>query len=373
MPSSIGTTIQLSLFGQSHAPCVGCTISGLPAGIHIDLDAMHSFMQRRAPGRNPWSTPRYETDEVRIVSGVTNGNVSCGTPITLIVENTNVRSADYEELARIPRPGHADWPAQLKWGSYHDIAGGGYFSARLTAPLCAAASICMQVLERSNVRIGAHLFECASISDTPFAALGNPQEQMSELYLQLDALSDGRQFPTLDEAAGNAMQQAISNAQAEGDSVGGIVECVVVGMPGGVGSPHFDGVENVFARAAFGIPAVKGIEFGRGFEAARMHGSEHNDPYHIHNGEPCVAKNDAGGALAGMTTGAPIVFRLAMKPTSSIGREQDSVDLTTMEPAKLRVTGRHDPCIVPRAVPVVEAVAAVAALDLLMSFPPHAY
>ncbi len=373
MPSTIGTTVQVTLFGQSHAPCVGCTISGLPAGIHIDLDAMRTLMQRRAPGRNPWSTPRYEEDEVRIVSGVTAGNVSCGTPITLLVENTNIRSADYEELARIPRPGHADWPAHLKWGSFHDIAGGGYFSARLTAPLCAAASICMQVLERSNVRIGAHLYECAGISDTPFAALGNPKEQLEDLYQQLDALSDGRQFPTLDEDAGKAMQQAISDAQSVGDSVGGIVECVVVGMPGGVGAPHFDGVENAFARAAFGIPAVKGIEFGRGFEAAHMRGSQHNDPYQVHNGEVCVAKNDAGGALGGITTGAPIVFRLAMKPTSSIGIEQDSVDLKTMEPVKLLVKGRHDPCIAPRAVPVAEAVAAITALDLIMSYPAHAY
>ncbi len=371
MPSIVGTTVQIALFGQSHAPCVGCTVSGLPAGIPIDFEALRSFMQRRAPGLNPWSTTRVEADDVRIVTGLNPHNATCGTPLTLLIDNTNTRSQDYAELARIPRPGHADWVAQLKWGSFHDIAGGGHFSARLTAALCAAASICMQVLAKRNIGVAAHLFECAGIADTPFAALGNPVDEAKALKAQLDALGDGRLFPTINKDAGAAMQNAIEQARLQNDSVGGIVECVVVGMPAGIGSPHFDGVENAFARAAFGIPAVKGIEFGRGFEAARMRGSEHNDPYQIHQGAVCVAKNDAGGALGGITTGAPIVFRLAMKPTSSIGQEQDSVNLETKKECKLVVRGRHDPCIAPRAVPVAEAVAAIVALDLLMSYPAH--
>lgn len=373
MPSTIGNALRVTVFGQSHSAAVGCVVEGLPSGVAVDLDALAAFMARRAPGRNAWSTPRREADGVRILSGLNPAGATCGAPLALVIENANTRSGDYAEIARTPRPGHADWVADVKWRGNQDVAGGGHFSARLTAPLCAAGAICAQVLsERHGVRVAAHLLEVAGVRDAALAAYGDPREEAPLLAAQMDALADGRDFPVLDEAAGAAMREAIEAARAEGDSVGGIVECAVSGMPAGCGSPMFDGVENLVARACFGIPAVKGVEFGRGFEAARMRGSEHNDPYApLAGGGVTVTKNDAGGALGGITSGAPIAFRLAMKPTSSIAREQDSVDLVAGGAATLAVRGRHDPCIAPRAVPVAEAVAAVCCLDMLLSFPPE--
>ncbi|MBQ6395751.1 MAG: chorismate synthase, partial [Atopobiaceae bacterium] len=271
---------------------------------------------------------------------------------------------------RTPRPGHADWVANVKWNGENDVAGGGHFSARLTAPLFAAGAICMQILEARGVRIAAHLAEVAGIPDERFSALDNSPEANAKLIAQFDALK-GKEFPVLDEAAEQAMRAAIEGARAAGDSVGGIIECAAAGLPIGIGSPMFDGIENHLARALFGIPAVKGVEFGRGFEAARMRGSEHNDPYTVDSatGSVRVTTNNAGGVLGGITSGAPVVFRLVCKPTSSNALEQDSVDLTNGEPAKLVVSGRHDPCIAPRAVPVVEAVTAIALLDAWESFP----
>jgi chorismate synthase len=370
MPSTIGHELRVSVFGQSHSEAIGCVIEGLPAGLAVDRDAIARLMARRAPGQGTWSTARKEADEVRIVSGLNPDGVTCGTPLALIIANTNTRSADYAEIARVPRPGHADWVAHEKWGSYHDVAGGGHFSGRLTAPLCAAGAICEQVLSTRGVRIGAHLAQCAGIDDVRFAALGDPEAQHDELMRQLDSLSFGRPFPVIDQDTGSRMVEAIEAARSEGDSVGGIIECVICGLPAGIGSPMFEGIENLIAQAAFGIPAVKGIEFGRGFEAARMRGSAHNDPYAVRDGAVRVTKNDAGGILGGITDAAPVLFRLAVKPTSSIAQAQDSVDIATMEPATLEVRGRHDPCIAPRAVPVAEAIAAIAALDAWLTYPP---
>ncbi len=369
MPSSFGTSLRLTVFGQSHSPAIGCVVEGLPAGVAIDMDAIRSFMARRAPGRNPWSTPRKETDEPRILSGLNPEGTTCGAPLAAIIENSNTRPGDYANIARIPRPGHADFVAWEKWGNAHDVSGGGHFSGRLTAPICLAGAICLQILAGKGIRVGAHLASVAGVSDEPFSALDTTAESSQRLGVQLDALADGRDFPVIDSEAGTRMVEEVLHARDEGDSVGGIIECVACGMPAGIGSPMFDGIENAIARAAFAIPAVKGIEFGRGFDAAAMRGSQHNDPFGP-LGDACVpTSNNAGGILGGITTGAPILFRMAIKPTSSISREQRSVDLRTMEATTLAVRGRHDPCIAPRAVPVAEAICAIALLDALLSWP----
>ena len=368
MSSTFGTALSVSIFGQSHSPAIGCVVEGLPSGFFVDQEALAQFMARRAPGGAAWSTPRKEADAVRIVSGLNPAGITCGAPLACLIENTNTRSSDYEELRRKPRPGHADLTAQLKWHGAQDVAGGGHFSGRLTAPLCAAGGIALQMLEARGVRIGAHLAEVAGIADEPFAARHAADADLLER--QLDLLRDGRAFPVLDKEAGARMKEAIDEARANADSVGGIVECVATGVPAGVGTPMFDGIESTIARIAFGVPAVKGIEFGAGFGAARVRGSENNDPYGYDAERRVIPlKNDAGGNLGGITTGAPVVFRMALKPTPSIGSEQQSVDLVEGVEAPLVVRGRHDPCIAPRAVPVAEAVMALALLDCMLAFP----
>ncbi len=371
MPSTFGSTLKVSVFGQSHSAAIGCVVEGLPSGIPIDLEALGSFMARRAPGRGSWATPRKEADAVRIVSGLNQGGATCGAPLAMIIENTNVRPGDYDELRYVPRPGHADLTAWAKWSGNQDVSGGGHFSGRLTAPLCAAGAVALQELERRGVRIGAHLLEVAGVSDDAFDALDNSPASRQRLCTQLDALADGRAFPVLSQPAGERMVFAIDEARQGQDSVGAVVECVATGVPQGIGSPMFDGLENIIARAAFGIPAVKGIEFGRGFEVAHMRGSDNNDPYEMRDGMPTPSTNNAGGILGGISTGAPLLFRLAIKPTPSIARRQESVDLRTSRPAELQVRGRHDPCIAPRAVPVTEAVCALCVLDAILSYPPE--
>lgn len=370
MPSSFGTTLRVQLFGQSHSAGIGCVVEGLPAGLAVDLDALSAFMARRAPGGRDWSTPRREADAVSILSGLDPEGRTCGAPLACVIENTDTRSADYGELRRVPRPGHADLAAELKWHGAQDVAGGGHFSGRLTAPLCAAGAIALQALAARGVRVAAHLSEVAAISDQAFCALGNDVASQAALSGQLDALGDGRDFPVLSTEAGARMRAAIGDARARGDSLGGVIECVATGLPAGIGSPLFDGIESTIARIAFGIPAVKGIEFGAGFAAARSTGSHNNDPYAIGpDGRPFPLTNNAGGNLGGISTGAPVLFRMAIKPTPSIAREQDSVDLVAGVPTRLRVRGRHDPCIAPRAVPVAEATMALALLDSWLSFP----
>ena len=371
MSSSLGTTLTVTVFGQSHSPAIGCTVEGVPSGFKVDLDALQAFLDRRAPGRTPWSTPRKEPDAIKVLSGLNYKGETCGAPFTAVIENTNTRSADYDDIARIPRPGHADFTAWAKWGPAHDVRGGGAFSGRLTAPLCIAGGLALQLLATRGVRIGAHLDEVAGIGDDPFFASVNTPQARALLGRQLDDLADGRSFPTINEEAGQRMVDAILEAQAAGDSVGAVIECVACGLPAGIGAPPFDGIENSLARALFGIPAVKGLEFGAGFEAARLRGSENNDPYQVEDGQISPRTNNAGGALGGITSGAPISFRLAIKPTPSIALEQDSVNLVTGKPAKLAVTGRHDPCVAPRAVPVVEAVCALVLLDSWLSWPPE--
>ena len=346
-----GGALTLSIFGQSHAPAIGVTIDGLPAGFPVDMDALSRFLARRAPGGSPLSTPRREADAPEFLCGLSGGR-TCGAPLTAIIRNTNTRSQDYDALRAVPRPGHADYTAQIKYGGYQDAAGGGHFSGRLTAPLCIAGGICMQMLAQKGIVIAARILSVGSVTDeTPFDS---------------PAALQGRAFPVLDEAAGARMQQEILNARAAGDSVGGVIECVVSGVPAGLGAPMFGGMENRLAQLLFAIPAVKGVEFGAGFGAARLRGSENNDPFAIQNGRVITTGNHAGGILGGITTGMPLVMRAAFKPTPSIALPQQSVNLEAKTQTELRVQGRHDPCIVPRAVPCVEAAAAVAVLDAML-------
>ncbi len=372
MASNFGSTIRVALFGQSHSAAVGVVVEGLPVGFSVDQARLDAFMQRRAPGHSAWATPRKEADKLRIVSGLNPAGQTCGAPLCGLIENTNTRSQDYETLKRIPRPGHADFTAQMKWHGYQDVAGGGHFSGRLTAGLCIAGGIALQLLdERYGIHVAAHIQEIVGIADTPFEAYNTSAEKTELLTQQMELLAQlpATQLPVLNKDADQAMRQAIAQVKEEQDSVGGIIECVTTGIPAGIGGPLFDGIESALARAVFGIGAVKGIEFGRGFAAARMHGSEHNDAYTIHDGKPCCVSNNAGGNLGGITTGAPLLFRIAVKPTSSIARPQHSVDMSCNELANLEIVGRHDPCIVPRAVPVLEATTALVVLDQLLSFP----
>lgn len=369
MPSSLGTALRVSVFGQSHSDAVGCVVEGIPAGLRLDLDALASFVARRAPGRDPWSTPRREPDAPRILSGLNARGETCGAPLAAIIENTNTRSVDYANIESVPRPGHADFAAWAKWHGAQDVPGGGHFSGRLTGPLCVAGGIALQWLASRGASVAAHVYELAGVADEPFDALDNSPESASRLASQVAALADGRRVPVLDPEAGERMVEAVMAARAEKDTVGGIVECVACGLPAGAGSPMFDGIENVMARALFGIPAVKGVEFGRGFEVARLRGTQNNDPYEVRDGACVPRTNNAGGILGGITTGAPVLVRCAFKPISSVMVEQDSVDLDRMEPARLKVHGRHDTTAVIRAVPVVEAVCALALADALLAWP----
>lgn len=349
MSESYGENIQVTIFGQSHAPAIGVTIDGLPAGEEIDLDELRAFLSRRAPGNNAWSTPRKEADEPEIQCGMANGK-TCGAPLTAIIRNQNTRPGDYANLRTVPRPGHADYTAYVKYDGSADMSGGGHFSGRLTAPLCIAGGICKQILKREGIEIKARIQAIGGIED--------PGDILTEEI--------GTDFPVIHGEAGAKMQECIAKALSEGDSVGGIIECVVTGLPVGLGGPLFDGMEGRISQAVFGIPAVKGIEFGVGFASAKLRGSENNDAFCIKDGKVQTETNRCGGILGGITNGMPVLFRAAFKPTPSISRPQKSVDLTTGEETTLEIKGRHDPCIVPRAVPVVEAAAAIAVYDALL-------
>jgi len=355
MSSEFGNRLRVSIFGQSHGSAVGVVIDGLPAGEAIDLEELQRFLERRAPGRNALSTPRRETDEPRFLSGLENG-LTCGAPLCAVLENRDQHSSDYDALRDVPRPGHADYTAWVKWGGRADMRGGGHFSGRLTAPLCVAGGIAKQILARRGVFVGAHLASVGPEDDAAF-----PPEPDAALFAAMAA----KPFPVLDDAAGERMRAVIADAAREGDSVGGVIECAAVGLPAGIGEPMFGGMESRLAAVLFGIPAVKGVEFGAGFSAARLRGSQNNDPFCLRDGQVRTSSNHAGGILGGITNGMPLTLRAAVKPTPSIAKPQQSVSLSRMEPAELTVTGRHDPCIAHRAVPVVEAAVAAVLLDLL--------
>lgn len=330
MANTLGSIFRFTIWGQSHAPAIGVTMEGVPAGISIDRKRLKEFMDRRKPGQNQYSTPRKEEDEVEFLAGLNPEGLTCGSPLTAVIKNTNTKSSDYSYLTEVPRPGHSDYAAMARYGDGRDVAGGGQFSGRLTAPLCIAGGICLQLLEARGIKISAR----------PVMIGGRTNEA--------------------------EMLAAIDEARAAGDSVGGIVECVIEGMPAGIGEPMFDGMESRIAQAVFGIPAVKGIEFGCGFKCAGLRGSENNDAFEVSDGKIRTRTNNHGGILGGITSSMPIVFRAAFKPTPSIGIEQDSVNVKTLENVKLSIRGRHDPCIVLRAVPCVEAAAAAAVYDELL-------
>lgn len=353
MSSMTGKNIKVSVFGQSHSEAIGVVIDGLPAGVTLDMDKIYAFMARRAPGNNAFSTARKEADKPEILTGLVE-NTTCGAPLCAVIHNTNTRSGDYDNLKDCPRPSHADYAASIRYNGFNDVAGGGHFSGRLTAPLCFAGAVCMQLLESRGINIKAHIYSIGNVNDTPFDMVNITSEDIAS-----------KDFPVIDDNAGKEMQEVILSAKAQADSVGGIIECAVTGVPAGYGDPMFDGVENIIAKNIFGIPAVKGIEFGNGFECTTLLGSQNNDAYTVNNGKIITATNNSGGITGGITTGMPVVFRAAMKPTPSIGKEQDSVSLSEKTDKKLTIHGRHDPCIVQRAVPVIEAVAAISILDIL--------
>ena len=353
MSSTYGENLKLSIFGQSHGAAIGMTLDGIPAGLPVDLEQLQTFLNRRAPGQNDYSTPRREEDRPEFLSGLLDGH-TCGAPLAAIIRNTNTRSGDYSNLKDCPRPGHADYTAQVKYGGCQDAAGGGHFSGRLTAPLCIAGGLCKQWLETRGIRVGAHIAAIAGVEDDAF----------DPMCPQLEAVNTD--FPVLKPQAGAKIREAVSAARMSLDSVGGIIECAVTGLPVGLGEPMFGGVEGRIAQIVYGIPAVKGVEFGIGFEAANLRGSENNDPFRMENGKVVTATNHCGGILGGITNGMPLLFRAAIKPTPSVSQVQQSVSLSLGENRELVVKGRHDPCIVPRAVPVVEAAAAIAIFDLLL-------
>ena len=356
MSSEFGKTLRVSVFGQSHGTAIGVNIDGLPAGEAIDMQELLAFLDRRKPGKNPLSTPRRETDTPVFLSGVEDGR-TCGFPLCAIIQNSDQHSSDYQELLDKPRPSHADYTAFVKWAGHADMRGGGHFSGRLTAPLCIAGGIAKQILARRGIFVGAHLSSVGTVEDRRF-----PLHPTAEQFAAVAA----KPFPVLDDDAGTRMQSAILDAAQEGDSIGGTIECAAIGLPAGIGDPMFDGVENRLAQALFGIPAVKGLEFGAGFQSSTLRGSQNNDPFTVENGKIVTTQNRAGGILGGITTGMPLTLRVAIKPTPSISRPQHTVSLSRMEPAELTVHGRHDPCICHRAVPVVEAVTACVLLDLLL-------
>ena len=356
MSSTYGENLKITIFGQSHGPAIGMTLDGIPAGLPVDTEKLQQFLNRRAPGQNDWSTPRKEEDAPEFLSGVVD-DFTCGAPIAAIIHNHNTRSGDYENLKDIPRPGHADYTAQIKYGGFQDAAGGGHFSGRLTAPLCIAGGLCKQWLEEMGIKIGAHIDFLGGITDSAFDPL-EPEIRFVNA-----------RFPVLSAVAGQQMRKRIQQTHEAGDSIGGEIECAITGVPAGLGEPIFGGVESRMAQILYGIPAVKSLEFGAGKQVAYGKASQLNDEFLIENGIVKTKTNHCGGILGGITNGMPILFRVAIKPTPSIAKPQNSVNLKTKEEVVLEIKGRHDPCIVPRAVPVVEAAAAIAIYDLILANP----
>ena len=346
MGFSYGKNIKTEIFGQSHSESIGVTLQGLPKGEKIDQQRLQGFCDLRAPGKNEFSTPRKEADTIEILSGLTENSLLNGEPLKAVIYNTNTRPGDYSQTS--PRPGHADYPAFVKTGTIP--SGGGSYSGRMTAPLCIAGGIALQLLERKGIAFDAHIASIGEISFDPLT------EKTENVYL--------RPFPVNDSAAGEKMKECIVTARNEGDSVGGVIECKITGLAPGLGGALFNGLDGAIAQAVFGIPAVKGIEFGAGFHAARLKGSQNNDAFYF-DGKVKTRTNHCGGILGGMSNGMPVLFRAAFKPTPSIFKPQHSVDLSTNQNVAFVCKGRHDPCIVHRAVPPVIAAAALAVLDVL--------
>lgn len=352
--------IKFSLFGESHGRGIGVALDNLPAGVDIDLEEIGVFMARRAPKKDGTSTTRNEKDNPEILSGLFEGKTT-GTPLAAVIYNTDQHSGDYGNISHIARPAHADYTGYLRYGGANDPRGGGHFSGRITAPLCFAGAVCAQILKRRGVTTGAHIASIKGISDERFDPINVSAEQ-------LEAVKK-RAFPTLSETAEEKMREIIRSARMDLDSVGGIVECAAVNFPAGIGSPMLEGLENIISQLVFAIPAVKGIEFGSGFSCADMFGSENNDEFAVQNGKVVTVTNNHGGILGGISSGMPIIFRTAFKPTPSISRLQNSVDFKELTEQELVIKGRHDPCVVPRAVPCVESALNIALVSALLQTP----
>lgn len=351
-----GNKIKYSIFGESHGTCVGITLDGLPSGIELDLDEINREMQRRAPGKNKISTSRSEKDEFEILSGYFN-NKTTGTPVCAIIKNSDKKSNDYEKTKNLMRPGHADFTGFIKYGGFSDYRGGGHFSGRLTAPIVFAGSIAKQILKKSDIIIGSHIKSIGTIEDEYFEQVNIEGGFLKKLIT--------KEFPTIDDNKGKEMQELILKMRDNRDSVGGIIECAVLNINPGIGNPFFNSMESVLSSLLFSIPAVKGVEFGAGFNITKMKGSEANDEFFMENNRIKTYTNNNGGILGGITNGMPLIFRTAFKPTPSIGIEQRTVNILSEKNSTIKIEGRHDPCIVQRAIPVVEAITAIGILELI--------
>ena len=355
MASSFGEKVIVTIFGESHGKGIGLVIDGLPPGEKIDMKKLKSFLQRRAPGQNEYTTKRKEEDSVEFISGIVEDTI-IGSPVCGIIRNEDVKPSDYKNLRDIPRPSHADYNAHIKYNNHMDMRGGGPFSGRLTGPLCVAGGIALQILERRGVHIAAHLASVGNIKDDKWDYLNPTIDSLKSIAM--------KDFPVISDEKAREMKNLIGRVKEEGDSIGGLIECMAIGLPIGLGEPNYNGFESMIGRLAFSIPGVRGISFGTGFPASEMRGSHHNDPYEIVDNKIKTKTNHSGGVVGGITNGMPMYFSLAMKPTSSISKPQDSFSIKEMKEKKLTIEGRHDPCIAVRSVPVVEAICAITILDL---------
>ncbi|AFS78233.1 chorismate synthase AroC [Gottschalkia acidurici 9a] len=352
-----GKNIKVSIFGESHGKAIGITIDGLPPGIELDTEYINSEMQRRAPGKDSISTPRKEADEFEILSGYFDGKTT-GTPLCGVIWNSNQKSKDYDSVRYVMRPSHGDYPGFVKYKGHNDYRGGGHFSGRITAPLVFAGAIAKQILEKKGIVIGSHIKRIENVED----------ENIDYTNIDESVLKGIRNkpFPVIDDESGKQMKEAILKAREDLDSVGGVIEGIVLNLEAGLGSPFFESVESKLSQTMFSIPGVKGIEFGVGFDISKMRGSKANDEYFIENDEIKTYTNNNGGITGGITNGMPVIFRVAMKPTPSISKKQRTIDINKMENTEVEVHGRHDPCIVQRAVPVVESACALTILDFVL-------
>ena len=351
-----GRNLKVSIFGESHGSGIGITIDGLPSGFEIDLDKVNFEMGRRAPGKSPLSTARKEGDNVEILSGFFEGKTT-GTPLCGIIRNKDNRSRDYGKLRDLMRPGHADYTGNVRYNGFNDYRGGGHFSGRITAPIVFAGAICKQILEKEGIKITSHVKSIGKVEDINFNPLEIEEEIMNNLL--------NMELPVLDKSVEEKMREEILNAKSEGDSVGGIIECAITGIKAGVGSPFFYSIESVIAHLLFSVPAVKGVEFGEGFNITKLRGSEANDSMYYDGDQVKTRTNNNGGVIGGISNGMPIIFRAGIKPTASIIKKQETINIKTKENEELVIEGRHDPCIVQRAIPVIECIAAIGILDLM--------
>lgn len=358
MSGTWGNKIELSIFGESHGKAIGIVINGIKPGFEIDMDKIEKEMERRAPGRNKMSTQRKEGDKPKILSGIFEGKTT-GAPISMIIENSDTRSKDYSKLKDLMRPGHADYAGNRRYGGFNDYRGGGHFSGRITAPLVFAGALAKQLLEEKGIKIGAHISSVGKVKDDSFNRI-NISESLLENLLK-------KELPFIKDEKIEEVKEEIEKVRLKGNSIGGTIECAIIGVKAGIGSPFFDSLESKIASLAFSVPAVKGIEFGLGFEISEMTGAEANDEYYVENGEIKAYSNNNGGITGGISNGMPITYKVAIKPTPSISIEQRTVNISTMENEKLVIKGRHDPCIVQRAVVVIEAIAAIAILEAIES------